>query len=501
MELDEKEIPWPTELVKKIYQEATKELGQLSTDPNDSEAIRALDALNKRIREQNEKDGNKLDQWTIDYKMYAEHFKAVKPYVDHLWNTPEGQPMDPEAISKVNSLNDQLKKLNLKYHFPETWVMQFPTAEQLAEHQAKNKTEKEAKENEERARLERERLERERLEREKLERETKFGNIKFPWVTYPLPTGERIITGRQRSGDDIAGSICCVELPGGDPNDPDFRFRKDVDILELQKYFATPGIKRMGETDEEGRPVKVWRKKDRKGFKKFLFCVVGEIEMSSKAKPDAAEGLCCWEMDDGIKFGTRSGFIGMLGQKTADGYIGRYCERKGITAPWDVKPKSAKIPYEQKEMLEKLQANIMAANLGAGNLASGWTAVNSPPGNSTSGWTAVNSPPGNSTAGNSALKSLEDKLAAMERKIEGLQSPSTGGNSALKSLEDKLTAMEKKIEGLQSPNTGSLDSILKKLEQMETKMAEVDKISSSTERLSNVVTLLVEKVGLNNGST
>jgi hypothetical protein len=59
-------------------------LGQLSTDLNDSEAIRALDALNKRIREQNEKDGNKLDQWAIDYKIYAEQFKAVKPYVNSL---------------------------------------------------------------------------------------------------------------------------------------------------------------------------------------------------------------------------------------------------------------------------------------------------------------------------------------------------------------------------------------------------------------------------------
>ena len=513
IEVDKDEIPWPTNFIAGIYQEATQHLGRLCEDPNDSAAISSLDALNRRIREQNEKDGNKPDQWTIDYKMYLEQFRVYKPHVDSLWKTPEGQPMDPEAISKINSLNDQLKKINVKYHFPETWVMHFPTAEQLAERHAKNRTAKEAKEKEEREKLEREKeakekeereklereklerekeakekeereklerekeakekeekeklereklerekeerekLEREKLEREKLQEKTKFGNITFPWATYPLLTGERIITGR-KSG--VGGPICCVEIPGTDPNNPDFQFRKDIDPLEMEKYFATPGIKTMGETDEEGRPVKVWQNKEKDGFVRFIACVVGERKISSSSKPPAAECLCFWEMKDGIKLGTRSGLKRLLGAP-ADGYIGRYCKEKKITAPWDVKPKQAIIPYEQKEMMDKLQSNMMT------NLAAG-----SP------GGTGVNLPSGNSTAGNSAFKGLEDKLAALERRIENLQAPQVGGRS----LESILSRLEERL--------GS----------METKVAKVDDLAAKLEKTATILEKLAVKVGL-----
>ena len=89
---------------------------------------------------------------------------------------------------------------------------------------------------------------------------------------------------------------------------------------------------------------------------------------------------------------------------------------------------------------------------------------------------------------------------------------SATGNPALKSLEDRLAAMEKKIPDLQSPNIGSLDSILNKLEErlasmetkmtsmdtkmasIETKITEVDRIAVSSAKLGQVVDLLVAKI-------
>jgi hypothetical protein len=59
-----------------------------------------------------------------------------------------------------------------------------------------------------------------------------------------------------------------------------------------------------------------------------------------------------------------------------------------------------------------------------------------------------------------------------------LAAASATGNSALKSLEDRLATIEKKIPGLQSLNISFLDSILNKLEErlasIETKMTFID---------------------------
>ncbi|KAF8862740.1 hypothetical protein BDZ45DRAFT_739053, partial [Acephala macrosclerotiorum] len=300
---------------------------------------------------------------------------------------------------------------------------------------------------------------------------SKFGNIEFPWVTYLLPTGERIIAGRQRTKDDVSGSLCCVELPCTDPEDPNFEFRDDIDIFELQKYFDTPGIKLMGETDEEGRPVKVWRKADRKDFKEFLFCVVGQRERSdlrARNKPVCPEVLCSFVTTKGIQLATRSGFKNCVGAKAGDGYVGRYCAKKGITPPWDVEPNSWTITNEDKALLDRAKAGV--ANPGAGS--------------STSGWTAINSTSGNSTAGSSDIKLLTERIDAMEKQIR-LQSSNTGGSS-LDSLLKKMDSMEANMN--------------KRMDSVETKITQVDALTTNMNNLSSVVMLLMEKAGLNAAS-
>jgi hypothetical protein len=78
---------------------------------------------------------------------------------------------------------------------------------------------------------------------------------------------------------------------------------------------------------------------------RFIACIVGERKILSSSKPPAAECLYFWEMKDGIKLETRSGFKRLLGA-SADDYINRYYKEKKITAPWDIKPKQVIISYK-----------------------------------------------------------------------------------------------------------------------------------------------------------
>lgn len=90
----------------------------------------------------------------------------------------------------------------------------------------------------------------------------------------------------------------------------------------------------MGETDEKGRLVKVWRKVDRKDFREFLFCVIGKrerLDLRKRTTPICPEVLCGVVMADGVTVLNKTGLLNIVGKKAKEGYIRRYCEKKGIT--------------------------------------------------------------------------------------------------------------------------------------------------------------------------
>jgi hypothetical protein len=442
-------IPKPSKIIQKVYQEATPHLAKLMIDSTDLTTLGALKALNDKIKQQNEKEENPPDGWIIDVPFFASNFEMAKPYMDRLLKRGEGEPADQESVKKLDEINATLREKNTKHHYPQNWIMNPPSEEAVAKAQAlkkgadetltKRKAEKRAKKKEEReaaaAAAAKKKADDEAAAvaaaakkntddeaaaaaaaaKQKADGEaavaaaaSKFGNIKFPWVTYPLPTGERIIAGRQRTKDDVSGSLCCVELPCTDPEDPNFEFRDDIDIIELQKYFATPGIKLMGETDEKGRPVKVWRKVDRKDFREFKFCVVGKRERSdlrTRTRPVCPEVLCGVVMADGFNVLNKTGLLNMVGKKAEEGYIRRYCEKKGITSPWDVKPNSWTIATEDKELLDKLKSERLNSAL---------------PGNSEIKTEKIDTKEKVNTSGSSldsTLKKMDERMASMETKL------------------------------------------------------------------------------------
>jgi hypothetical protein len=447
-------IPWPSKLIDGIYQEAAPHLAKLMIDSTDLTALGVLKALNDKIKQQNEKEENPPDGWIIDVPFFASNFEMAKPYMDRLLKRGEGEPADEESAKKLDEINATLREMNTKHHYPQDWVITPPSEEVVAKAQAakrgadetltKRKAEKKAKKKAEKAAADKAAADKAAVDKAAADKAAadkaavdkaaadkaavdkaaadkaaadkaaadktladkaaarKFGNIEFPWVTYPLPTGERIIAGRQRTKDDVSGSLCCVELPCTDPEDPNFEFRDDIDIIELQKYFATPGIKLMGETDEKGRPVKVWRKVDRKDFREFKFCVVGKRERSdlrTRTKPVCPEVLCGVVMADGFTVLNKTGLLNMVGKKAEEGYIRRYCEKKGITSPWDVKPNSWTIATEDKELLDKLKSERLNSAL---------------PGNSEIKTEKINT---SGSSLDSTLKKMDERMASMETKL------------------------------------------------------------------------------------
>lgn len=216
----------------------------------------------------------------------------------------------------------------------------------------------------------------------------------------------------------------------------------------------------MGETDEEGRPVKVWRKADRKDFKKFLFCVVGKRQRSDLTKrttPQCPETLCGFITVKGVQLATRSGLKNVVGLKAGDGYIRTYCNKKGLTPPWEVEPEQYIISKTQKAQLDRTQARMIAVSPGTGYSTS------------------------SGTMGNAEIKSLQGQMANLERQFSNFQ-PLTGSGSSLDSilakLDERMASIEKKVEKIDVlESTG-----MKLAGYMNVLSARFDKLEASAEQ-------------------
>jgi hypothetical protein len=86
----------------------------------------------------------------------------------------------------------------------------------------------------------------------------------------------------------------------------------------LQKYFARPGIKLIGETNKQGQQVKVLSKADRNDFKEFLFYVVGKCQRSDLGKriaPVCPKVLCGIVMAYGIQLVNKTGLLRIVDRR------------------------------------------------------------------------------------------------------------------------------------------------------------------------------------------
>jgi hypothetical protein len=118
----------PSSFHQAEYDAATPFLGRLMANPDDSDAINKLDEANARMFEQDKKDGlseEECGKYAINVSLFRSVFKRATTLMLAL----KGNPADNEAREKFDLLNEELRQLNSKHHYPPAWTMDTPTKE------------------------------------------------------------------------------------------------------------------------------------------------------------------------------------------------------------------------------------------------------------------------------------------------------------------------------------------------------------------------------------
>lgn len=109
------ELPFPTEFVMRIYNEATPHIHNLQAYPKAPSLHKKIETFNDRIRTQNKVDGCPADQWVIDYKSLAEFYTEADPYFDNYDRDPSQKHFN-EGMQFRNRVDEFLTK-----HYYPNW--------------------------------------------------------------------------------------------------------------------------------------------------------------------------------------------------------------------------------------------------------------------------------------------------------------------------------------------------------------------------------------------
>ncbi|KAF8856253.1 hypothetical protein BDZ45DRAFT_745565 [Acephala macrosclerotiorum] len=461
----------PTQFVQKIYDEATQHLQKLWAGEQVGLATKALFDLNDQIKQQNKRDNIPEDQWTINIPWFDSNFDIARPYYLRLLNRPEGQSVDEEARSRFNEIAVKMRDENKQRWYRKDWEISLPTEGEIKQAQqakadadaaaaatakateeaaAKAKADEDAaataKAAEEAAAKAKADEDAATVAKAAAEAAAKAkadanaaaaaaGKIQYPWTTHILPDGREIVAGRQHSRRGKLDGKSTLVIASDQSRDPLVVVKAGVEVnvdeSEVEKYFNMPGIHLLAEKKKDGSKEKTWTWMDDDDDFELVWVAVGERKTATFGKNSkAAEGQCCIWLKKKLYLCTRSDLTNIRKAKRADRCIEEYCKRKGITPPWDVKPKTTMIATE---ILEKIG---LGGSSPAGQIAAA------------SGWTAINRP-----AGGSEVQSLQNQMDSLEKKVDKLQF--NPGGTALESALAKLEARMASIEG----KVGKIDQV------------------------------------------
>ncbi|KAK5203646.1 hypothetical protein LTR41_010673 [Exophiala xenobiotica] len=110
----EREVPWPTEFVENIYQEATEYINYLQAFPRLASIHKKIKTFNDRIRAQNREDGKDLNQWVIDYKSLADYYTEADSVIPEY----EKDKTNQELIDKAMAFRSRVDAFLTKNHYP-----------------------------------------------------------------------------------------------------------------------------------------------------------------------------------------------------------------------------------------------------------------------------------------------------------------------------------------------------------------------------------------------
>lgn len=89
-------------------------------NPDDAVAKTALDNLNMKIEKNNQNtmhDGPQ-DDFTIRYGLFIGNFQIARKSLDVL----KEHPQDAEALKRIEKINKILTKINKRYDYPAEWI-------------------------------------------------------------------------------------------------------------------------------------------------------------------------------------------------------------------------------------------------------------------------------------------------------------------------------------------------------------------------------------------
>jgi hypothetical protein len=113
-------IPPPDGYQYRVHKEATPYMRILIRNVDDADALAELTKANEKIVQRNKERKYPEDQWNdgIIRDDVMSIFRLAAPFIDRLANSA-----DEEAKTKFDELNEQLRLVNILYHYPSDWVM------------------------------------------------------------------------------------------------------------------------------------------------------------------------------------------------------------------------------------------------------------------------------------------------------------------------------------------------------------------------------------------
>ncbi|KAI9772436.1 MAG: hypothetical protein M1840_000639 [Geoglossum simile] len=168
----------------------------------------------------------------------------------------------------------------------------------------------------------------------------KFAAIKYPWATGVTAEGEPIIAHRLKTSLGRAiGFTCVVETQG--PKGLVYKFKPGAEIgrIELNRYLELTGIKILAEKDEDGKRLKVWTYKDFEYFEDILWFAIAPLHTATAGmRRKDPETLACVKFRYGLELLSRSELLNVIGKKSTEAHIEKYCGEMDLTPPWAVEP-------------------------------------------------------------------------------------------------------------------------------------------------------------------
>ena len=129
--------PATYEISKAIYSEACEPFNKLAQNCNDVEAWKTLHRLNKKIKEQNQKDNVAEDLYTIKIETFKAYFKNSARLLNQTMSGPtneDGKAEYDRAVAELSRQDEALQQFIAREGYPMDWFHPFaPTPSSKAE--------------------------------------------------------------------------------------------------------------------------------------------------------------------------------------------------------------------------------------------------------------------------------------------------------------------------------------------------------------------------------